>query len=171
MSVLVLFFSYDPCGIGQAIIFLPFGFCFSSFFLPFLTSPNLRGRRVDVYRTSSANLECRSEMCRTRLAGNTSPKISPKIRQIFAALRRRRHLYLAGRPSRWALAHSLVFTSFSCLEVCDMSIFTCFQTTRTILLVGFIRVMYGPPQAYTPPAGLLSFVGSRSDPLRMMPDF
>ena len=25
MSVLVLFFSYDPCGMGQAIIFLPCG--------------------------------------------------------------------------------------------------------------------------------------------------
>jgi len=27
----------------------------------------------------------------------------------FAALNRRRHLYSAGRPSRWALAHILVF--------------------------------------------------------------
>jgi len=29
----------------------------------------------------------------------------------FAALSRGRHLYLAGRPSRWALAHILVFTA------------------------------------------------------------
>ena len=28
----------------------------------------------------------------------------------FAALNRWRHLYLAGRPSRWALAHILVFS-------------------------------------------------------------
>ena len=30
----------------------------------------------------------------------------------FAALNRRRHLYSAGRPSRWALAHILVFFCF-----------------------------------------------------------
>ena len=128
----------------------------------------------------SANLECRSEMCCTRLAGNAGPKNSPKNRHLgtipqlcraissqlrhistfgkkflssnisstcpyfgflaaeivslvwdtpatgfaswqhyctalqycasvklsnFAALNRRRHLYSAGRPSRWALVH------------------------------------------------------------------
>jgi len=47
----------------------------SSFFLLF-SSPNLSGLRLDVYHTSthgeaSANLECRSEMCCTRLAENT----------------------------------------------------------------------------------------------------
>jgi len=64
---------------GQAIIFLPCGFCLllSSFF-----SPNLNGRRLDIYRTSthcglSANLECRSEMCCARLAGNTARKKWP----------------------------------------------------------------------------------------------
>jgi len=31
----------------------------------------------------------------------------------FAALNRGRHLYSAGRPSRWALAHILVFLGFS----------------------------------------------------------
>jgi len=45
-------------------------FLSSSFF--FFSSPNLSGRRLDVYHTSccglSANLECRSEMCCTRLA-------------------------------------------------------------------------------------------------------
>jgi len=30
----------------------------------------------------------------------------------FAALNRRRHLYSAGRPSRWALAHILVSYKF-----------------------------------------------------------
>ena len=29
-----------------------------------------------------------------------------------AALNRQRHLYLAGRPSRWAMAHILVYLSF-----------------------------------------------------------
>jgi len=65
-------------------------FFLSSFFL--FSSPILSGRRLDVYHTStrcgsmvdniirlSANLECRSEMCCTRLAGNTGCKISPKI--------------------------------------------------------------------------------------------
>jgi len=32
----------------------------------------------------------------------------------FAALNRGRHLCLAGRPSRWALAHILVSNSFAC---------------------------------------------------------
>ena len=56
--------------------------CFFFFF--FFSSPNLSRRRLDVYRTStqswcgpSANLECRSEMCCTRLAGNTGRKKSP----------------------------------------------------------------------------------------------
>jgi len=50
----------------------------SSFFL--FSSPNLSGRRLDVYHTSThgegltANLECRSEMCCTRLAENTGCK-------------------------------------------------------------------------------------------------
>jgi len=35
-------------GIGQAIIFLPCGF-----FLSFFPSPNLSGRRLDVYHTST----------------------------------------------------------------------------------------------------------------------
>jgi len=51
-------------------------FYLSSFFL---SSPNLRGRTLDVYHTSthgvaSANLECRSEMCCTRLAASAGPK-------------------------------------------------------------------------------------------------
>ena len=57
----------------------------SSFFLLLFSSPNLSGRRVDVYHTSihmvwlSANLGCRSEMCCTRLAGNTGRKNDKKI--------------------------------------------------------------------------------------------
>ena len=46
----------------------------------FFSSPNLSGRRLDVYPTSApgvtlyANLECRSEMCCARLAANTGRK-------------------------------------------------------------------------------------------------
>jgi len=39
-----------PYGIGQVIIFLPCGFYLSSFFF---SSPNLSGRRFDVYHTST----------------------------------------------------------------------------------------------------------------------
>ena len=68
-------FLWLPYVIGQAIIFLPCGFCLLSFF----SLPNLSSRRLDVYHTSTwcgpnANLECRSEMCCTRLAGNTGHK-------------------------------------------------------------------------------------------------
>jgi len=44
----------------------------------------------------------------------------------FAALNRGRHLYSAGRPSRWALAHILVCDGFCCgsvtVDVVDVSI-------------------------------------------------
>jgi len=59
---------------GRPLYFCPVSS--SSFF------PRLNGRRLDVYHTStqcgpSANLECRSEMCCMRLAGNAGPKKSP----------------------------------------------------------------------------------------------
>ena len=61
-----------------------------SFYLSFFySSPNLSGCRLDVYHTSfrtwcglSANLECRSEMCCTRLAGNTGHKNDSKNRHL-----------------------------------------------------------------------------------------
>jgi len=55
---------WPPYVIGQAIILLPCGFFFLSFFFFHLfSSPNLSRRRVDVYHTSthgglSANLGC-----------------------------------------------------------------------------------------------------------------
>jgi len=52
-------------------------FLSSSIYLLF-SSPNLSGRRLDVYHTltHSANLECRSERCCTRLAASAGPKKS-----------------------------------------------------------------------------------------------
>jgi len=60
---------------------------FLSFYLLLFSSPNLSGRRLDVYHTSTQwcgpsaslmegwiDLERRSEMCCTRLAGNTEGK-------------------------------------------------------------------------------------------------
>jgi len=177
---------------GHYIFAMWFLLLSSSFFF---SSPNLSGRRVDVYFYTwcgpSANLERRSEMCCTRLAGNTGRKndaqnrhlgtiaqicraessqlrhvstigknlvkqqyVAPHIATIwrtlatiggdrfeslghpsnfqrlarlgsvtarhsgsgrqpdFAALNRGRHLYSAGRPSRWALAHILVVLRF-----------------------------------------------------------
>ena len=43
---------WPPYGIGQATIFLPCGF-FLSFYLSFFSSPNISGRRSDVYHTST----------------------------------------------------------------------------------------------------------------------
>jgi len=40
---------WSPYGIGQTIIFLPCGYYLSFFF----SSPNLSGRRLDVYHTST----------------------------------------------------------------------------------------------------------------------
>jgi len=44
----------------------------------------------------------------SRLGGVTARYSSSGRQPNFAALNRGRHLYLAGRPSRWALAHILV---------------------------------------------------------------
>jgi len=71
------------CGIIMAALrsrcrhyILPCNFFLSIYLLLsfFYSSPNLSGRTLDVYHTLcslSANLECRSEMCCTRLARNT----------------------------------------------------------------------------------------------------
>jgi len=68
---------------GQAIIF----YCCGFYLLLLFSSPNLSGRRLDVYHFDiwcglSTKLECRSEMCCTRLAGNTGRKHSPKNRHL-----------------------------------------------------------------------------------------
>ena len=52
----------------------------------FFSLPNLSGHKLDVYHTSasthgSADLECRSEMCCTRLAENTGHKKLAKNRR------------------------------------------------------------------------------------------
>jgi len=91
---------WPPYGIGQAIICLPCGF-FLSF--RFYSSLYLIGRRLDVYHTSytwcghSANLECRSEMCCTQLAGNAGSKKSPKIRHLRTIAQRCRAISLQLR--------------------------------------------------------------------------
>ena len=72
---------WPPCVADADIIFSS---VVSSFFF-FFFSPNLSGRRLDVYHTYvhtwcglSANLECRSEMCCARLAaGRKSRQKSP----------------------------------------------------------------------------------------------
>jgi len=91
-----------PYVIEQAIIFLLCGL-FLSFF--FFSSPNLSGRRVDVYHTStwcglSANLECKSEMCCTRLAGNTGRKSRQKSPSAY---------------HRTTLSHS-IFATKACID-------------------------------------------------------
>jgi len=62
----------------------------SSFFFllsSFLSLPYLSDCRMDVYHTSThgvalVRIECRSEMCCTRLAGNAGRQKSPKIRRL-----------------------------------------------------------------------------------------
>jgi len=49
----------------------------------------------------------------SRLGGVTARHSSNGRQANFAALNRGRHLYSAGRPSRWALAHILVLNCFS----------------------------------------------------------
>ena len=76
---------WPPYVIGQAITFLPCGFYLLSFFSFLLFFPRLISAAADWMSTIyfgtwcglSANLECMSEMCCTRLAGNTGRKKSP----------------------------------------------------------------------------------------------
>jgi len=76
---------------NRGIIFLPCSFYLSIYLSIYLlfSSPNLSGHRLDVYHTSiygvalySANLECRSEMCCTRLAANAGAKKVAKNRYL-----------------------------------------------------------------------------------------
>ena len=89
-------------------------FLLSSFF----SSPNLSGRRLDVYHTSThgvalVHLECRSEMCCARFAGNTGHKKSPFWHH---------HTTLSGYVfGTKALAHILVSKSS---ELCKYIIFS-----------------------------------------------
>jgi len=191
---------WPPYVIGGALYFCPvisIFYLLSIFYL--FSSLNLSGRRLDVYHTLThgvalVRIECRSEMCYTRLAENTGRKksrqkspsghhrktlsgyifattahrqseknlLSSNISSICrhnmvnfgllaaeivslvwdtpanfngfrvlaallhgtlvvgisqtAAFNRGRHLYSAGRPSRWAFAHisSIVFVLFAC---------------------------------------------------------
>jgi len=169
----------------------------SSFFIPRLISAAADWMSIPYFHTwcgPSANLECKSEMCYKRLAGNTGRKndaknrhlrtiaqlcraISSQIRHVStirkklvkqqylphmslqmvnfgplsaeivslvwgtpanfnwfhilaallhshtAALNRGRHLYSAGRPSRWALAHISSFRSLLGTGLCWIAAF------------------------------------------------
>jgi len=83
---------WPPCVADGDIIFLPCGFYLCIFF----SSPNLSGHRLDglpyfhTWCGPSANLQCRSEMCCTRLAANTGRKKIAKNRHLgtIAQLRR-----------------------------------------------------------------------------------
>ena len=56
-STILIYYNplWSPYVIGQTIIFLPCDFYLLSFFflLSFFSSPNLKGRRLDVYHTST----------------------------------------------------------------------------------------------------------------------
>ena len=87
----------DYCDVTSPKVFMaalcnrgPLYFCpvisnfYLSIFFFFYSSPNLSGRRLDVYHTltHSANLERRSERCCTRLAANAGPKKVAKNRHL-----------------------------------------------------------------------------------------
>jgi len=78
-------FLWPPCVADADIIFLPCGFFLSFYFF----IPRLISAVADWMSTilphmvwPSANLECRSEMCCTRLAANTLPKIVAENRHL-----------------------------------------------------------------------------------------
>ena len=100
------YFLWPPYVIGGPLYFLPCSFFLLLLSSSFFSSPNLSGRRLDVYtwRGPSANLECRSEMCCLGLAANTGRKKVAKNRHLgtIAQLRRAislqlRHLSTIGK--------------------------------------------------------------------------
>jgi len=84
-------------------------------------------------------------MCCMRLAENTGRKNDAKNRHLgtivnfvglyFAALNRGRHLCAVGRPSRWALAHILVYQVFKfCLaKVCFVLVHSTYSSNEAIV--------------------------------------
>ena len=76
----ILVFLWPPYGIGQAIIFLSCGLFHSFFFSSRLISAAADWMSTILPQCGlSVNLECWSEMCCTRLAGNTGRKNDAKI--------------------------------------------------------------------------------------------
>jgi len=63
----------------------------------------------------------------SRLVSVTARHSSSRRQSNFAALNRGRHLYSAGRPSRWALAHILVYIYFYNNSYCP-SVIMCKNT-------------------------------------------
>jgi len=71
-------FLRSPYGIGHTIIFLPCGFFFLLSFPPLISAvADWMSAKLPHMVWLSANLECRSEMYCTRLAGNAGRKRSP----------------------------------------------------------------------------------------------
>jgi len=71
---------WPSCVVDADIIFLPCGFLYLFYFLAY-SQPSQSGCLPYLYTWCglSANLECRSEMCCTRLAGNTGRKMTQKV--------------------------------------------------------------------------------------------
>jgi len=102
--------------------FFLFLLSFSSFFFFFLflifSSPNLSGRRSDVYHTLCWRVWGTQQI----LAGfapwqHYCTDFSSARQPNVVALNRGRHRYSPGRPSRWSLAHILVVSfSYCCLS-------------------------------------------------------
>jgi len=70
-----------------------------------------------------------------------------------AALNRGRHLYSAGRPSRWALAHILVFLYFNChgywhwkpaysVRALKSALLSCKRKTRGVRFSGWFSLEF-----------------------------
>ena len=120
-------FLWSPYGIGQTIIFLLCGFFYLLFFLRLISavagwmSTCLTAISPGACPYNTVNFgplaaEIGSLVWGTpanfngfRVFGSVTARYSSSGRQPnFAMLNRGRHLYSAGRPSRWAPAHILV---------------------------------------------------------------
>ena len=116
----VMFFLWLPYVADANIIFSSCGY-----FLLLFSSPNLSRRRLDVYHTSThdvalvgisnACLKCCQRYCMA-LEQRPSAKLCG-VGMELRNFRRGRHLYSAGRPSRWASAHIIVISALKVLKI------------------------------------------------------
>ena len=76
-----------------------------------------------IYRSKSCVLLYWQRYC-TTLQQRASAKLCSVVQRMeLRNFRRRRHLYSAGRPSRWASSHILVFVIFLHAQFCSLAFY------------------------------------------------
>jgi len=95
------------------------------------------------------NSLCVLQVLRCPIGSVTARQSSSGREPNFAALSTRRHLYSAGRPSRWALAHVLVSTGFASWQRYCTALYSGRQPNSAALNRGRHLYSAGRPSRWT----------------------